>query len=265
MTENKKDVRVRFAPSPTGLLHIGGARTALFNWLFAENQGGKLILRIEDTDKERSKPEYEKDIIEGLSWLGLDWDEGPDKGGEFGPYRQSERLSVYEKYLNQLLEEKKAYYCFCSKEDLEADRQAMLAQGMAPKYSGRCRGIEKKEAELRIKNNESAVVRFRVPEAEVEVNDLIRGKVTFDAGLMGDMIIARNPKEPLYNFTAAIDDYLMKITHVIRGEEHLSNTPKQVLLQKALGFDEVKYAHIPLILNSDRSKMSKRHLDTSLL
>jgi glutamyl-tRNA synthetase len=259
-----EEVRVRFAPSPTGLLHLGGARTTLFNWLFTKNQSGKFILRIEDTDVERSNPEYEKDIINGLKWLGLEWNEGPDVGGKFGPYRQSERLDFYEKYLKQLLGEHKAYYCFCSKEQLESDRQAMLAQGMAPKYSGRCRNLPPEEVKKRMEKGEPTVIRFRIPETEVDFNDIIRGKVKFNAGLMGDLIIAKNLKTPLYNFTATVDDFLMKITHVIRGEEHLPNTPKQILIQRALGFDEPKYAHLPLILAPDRSKLSKRYLETSL-
>lgn len=260
----QKSVRVRFAPSPTGFLHIGGARTALFNWLFAKNQNGKFILRIEDTDTERSKPEYEKDIIEGLKWLALIWDEGPEVADHYGPYRQSERLDIYEKYLRQLLREDRAYYCFCSKEQLEADRQAMLAQGLAPKYSGRCRSIPQEESEKRLERGEPAVIRFRTPEVDTEFQDLVRGKTKFNAALTGDIIIARTLRSPLYNFSAMVDDFEMKITHVIRGEEHLSNTPKQILMQKALKFDEPKYGHLPLFLNPDRSKMSKRYLESSL-
>lgn len=257
-------VRVRFAPSPTGFLHIGSVRTALFNWLFARQHGGVFVLRIEDTDKERSKPEYERDIIENFKWLGLDWDEGPDKGGPFGPYRQSERKESYVKYLKQLLAEGKAYYCFCSKEQLEIDRQTMLSQGLPPKYIGRCRHLSKEESENRQNTGEASVIRFLVPDSEISFNDLVRGKVKFDASLTGDIIIAKNLNEPLYNFAAIVDDELMEITHIIRAEEHLSNTPKQILLQQALGFRELKYAHIPLILNPDRSKMSKRYLESSV-
>ena len=265
MTDNpQKSVRVRFAPSPTGLLHIGSARTVLFNWLFAKQNNGKFILRIEDTDTERSNPEFEKDILEGIKWLGLDWDEGVGVGGPYEPYRQSERLDIYEKYLHKLLGEDKAYYCFCTKEQLESDRQAMLAQGLAPKYSGRCRDLSKGEAESLFKKGEPAVIRFRVPETEIEFNDLIRGKIRFNTALIGDIVIARNLKSPLYNFSATVDDFEMKITHVIRGEEHLSNTPKHILIQKVLGFNEPKYAHLPLILAPDRSKLSKRNLEISL-
>ncbi len=265
MTDSpQKPIRVRFAPSPTGYFHIGSARTVLFNWLFARQNQGKFILRIEDTDVERSEPQYEQDILEGIKWLGLNWDEGVEVGGEYGPYRQSERLDIYEKYLRQLLDEDKAYYCFCSKEQLDLDRQAMLSQGLAPKYSGRCRHLPKDESEKRLASGEPAVIRFRVPETEIEFHDLIRDKVKFNAGLIGDIIIAKNLRSPLYNFSATVDDSLMEITHVIRGEEHLSNTPKQILIQRALGFDELKYAHLPLILTSDRRKMSKRFLESSL-
>ncbi len=258
MTESpNKPVRTRFAPSPTGFFHIGSARTVLFNWLFTRQNNGKFILRIEDTDIERSNSDFEKDIIDGIKWLGLDWDEGP--------YRQSERLDIYEKYLRKLIEEDRAYYCFCSKEDLESDRQAMLSQGMAPKYGGRCRHIKKDEAEKRVKEGEPAVIRFRVPEVEVEFTDIIRGKVKFDASLTGDIVIAKDSRSPLFNFSNAVDDAEMKITHVIRGEDHLSNTPKQILIQKALGFETPHYAHLPLILTPDRKKMSKRYLETALI
>ncbi len=221
-------------------------------------------MRVEDTDIERSKLEYEKDIIDGLKWLGLNWDEGPNVGGDFGPYRQSERLDIYEKYLRKLLDENKVYYCFCSKEQLEGDRQAMLAQGLAPKYSGRCRHLSKEENEDRLKKGEQAVIRFKTPEAEIEFNDLIRGKIKVNTALIGDIVIARNLRSPLFVFSGVVDDFEMKITHIIRGEDHISNTPKQILIQKVLGFDELKYAHLPLILSSDRSKMSKRFLDTAL-
>lgn len=265
MESLKKPVRVRFAPSPTGSLHLGGARTALFNWLFAKQHNGQFILRIEDTDAERSDIKYEESIIQGLRWLGLFWDEGPDIGGNFGPYKQSERLDIYEKYLKKLIDEEKAYYCFCLKEELEADRQAMLSQGLAPKYGGRCRHISREETEKRLKKGESAVIRFKTPSIEIEFNDLIRGKITVNAEIIGDLVIAKNIRSPLFIFAGTVDDYEMKITHIIRGEDHLPNTPKQILLQKALGFDEIKYAHLPLILAPDRSKMSKRYMETSLL
>ena len=248
------------APSPTGHLHMGTARTALFNWLFARQTGGTFVLRVEDTDKERSKKEYEKEIIEQLQWLGIDWDEGPDKKGDFGPYRQSERTEIYKKYLQELLDKGEAYYCYCTKEDIEAQKQALTAQGLPPKYNGHCRNLkvppERKSPE---------VIRFKVPEVKVEFDDMVRGKVVFDAALFGDMIIAKDLDNPLYNFAVVVDDDLMKISHVIRAEDHISNTPKQILMQRALGFSEPIYAHLPLILNADRSKMSKRFADTAVL
>ncbi len=269
MTDSpKKSVRVRFAPAPTGPLHVGGVRTALFNWLFARQNDGKFILRIEDTDIERSEAKYEKDILESLKWLGIDWNEGVigerDYIGDYGPYRQSERMDIYEKYLQKLLNDDWVYYCFCTKEELENERQAMISQGLAPKYSGKCRALSKEESEKRIAKDEQAVIRFKTPSVEVGFNDLIRGKVSFNTGLIGDIVIAKNLKAPLFVFAGTVDDSEMKITHIIRGEDHLSNTPKQILIGKALGFDELKYAHLPLILSPDRSKLSKRYLETSL-
>ncbi len=248
------------APSPTGHLHMGTARTALYVWLFARQIGGTFVLRIEDTDKERSRKEYENEILEGLAWFGIDWDEGPDKGGPYGPYRQSERTEIYKKYLKELLEKGEAYYCYCTKEDIEAQKQALAAQGLPPKYNGHCRNLKEPPAG---KNPE--VIRFKVPEVKVEFDDMIRGKVVFDAALFGDMIIAKDLDNPLYNFAVVVDDALMEITHVIRAEDHISNTPKQILVQRALGFKEPIYAHIPLILNPDRSKMSKRFADTAVM
>lgn len=263
--QEKNAVRVRFGPSPTGFLHIGGARTVLFNWLFAKAHNGAFILRIEDTDKERSKKEYEEDIINSLKWLGLNWDEGPDIGGNYGPYRQSEKTDVYKKYLEQLLDQEKAYYCFCSKEELEIDRQALLSQGLAPKYSGRCRNLTLDEVEKKMKAGEKSVVRLKIPDKKIEFQDIIRGKIQFDAGLMGDIIIAKGLNEPLYNFAVAIDDYEMNISHVIRGEEHLPNTPKQILIREILNLEHPIYAHLPLILAPDRSKLSKRRMDASVI
>lgn len=260
----RKELRVRIAPSPTGLLHFGTARTALFNWLFAKNKGGKFILRIEDTDLERSKKEYEDDIINGLKWLGLDWDEGPDKGGDFGPYRQSERMDIYKKYLNKLLEEQKAYYCFCTKEELEMERQEMIKNGLAPKYSGKCQNISSDNAKKRIEAGEQAVIRIKVNKEEIKFKDLIRDNIIVNSEIFGDIVIARNINSPLFTFAGVVDDYLMKISHVIRGEDHISNTPKQILIQKALGFNQPVYAHLPLILAPDRSKLSKRYIETSL-
>jgi nondiscriminating glutamyl-tRNA synthetase len=256
---------VRIAPSPTGQMHVGTARTALFNWLFASQHGGTFVLRIEDTDVERSKKEYEAEIFEGLEWLGMTWDEGPDAHGgadkgAFGPYRQSERTAIYRKYLKELLEKGEAYYCYCTKEDLEAQRQALLAAGLPPRYNGHCRNLVEPPA-----GRKPEVIRFKVPETKIEFKDLIHGKTVFDTALFGDQVIAKDLDTPLYNFAVVVDDALMEITHVIRGEDHLSNTPKQILMQHALGFPTPHYAHLPLILNPDRSKMSKRFADVALL
>lgn len=243
---------------------MGGARTALFNYLFAKQQKGVFVLRIEDTDKERSKKEWEEDILEHLSWLGLDWDEGPGKEGKYGPYRQSERTELYKKYLLQLLEQKQAYYCFCKPEDLEAQRQDQMSRGEAPRYLGTCRNLSQEEQETRLKAGESAVIRFMVPAKKVSFQDLVRGTVEFDAGLAGDMVVAKDLNTPLYNFTVVVDDHEMNITHVIRGEDHIPNTPKQILLQEALGLPRLAYGHLPLLLGPDRTKLSKRHGDHSV-
>ena len=259
------EIRVRFAPSPTGFLHIGGARTAFFNYLFAKKNQGSFILRIEDTDIERSKPEYEKDIMESLKWLGIEWDEGPDIGGNYGPYRQSERREIYKKYLEKLLAEDKAYYCFCSEDELEAQRQYQLSIGEAPRYSGKCAGLSKEVVEKYLAEGKPSVIRFKVPAKKVGFEDLIRGKVEFDSTLLGDIVIAKDFSTPLYNFTCVIDDYEMKISQVIRGEDHLSNTPKQILIQEALGFPSPKYVHLPIILGPDRTKLSKRQGAVSVI
>ena len=257
--QNKIDaIRVRIAPSPTGALHIGTARSALFNYLFAKKNKGKFILRIEDTDKERSELKWVQNIIEGLKWLGVKWDEGPDIGGEFGPYKQSQRLDIYKKYLKKLLEEDKAYYCFCAAEELEDKRQEQMTRGVAPKYDGKCAHLSEETINKNLAEGESSVIRFRIPNKKVKFKDIIRQDVEFDAGLFGDMVIAKNLETPLYNFSVTVDDFEMKISHVIRGEDHISNTPKQILLQEALGFFHPQYGHLPLILAPDRSKMSKR-------
>ena len=259
------NVRTRFAPSPTGPLHMGNARTALFNYLFAKKEGGTFVLRIEDTDKERSLPEWEKDLLENLHWLGLEWDEGEGKGGPYTPYRQSERTGIYKQYLQQLLDQGKAYLCFCGEEELEVQRQEQMSRGVAPRYKGTCRGLSKEEQEKQLKAGKPAIIRLLVPEKTVVFRDLIRGEIRFDMGLVGDMVLAKDMETPLYNFTVVVDDYLMKITHVIRGEDHISNTPKQMVLEEALGFPHtIQYAHLPLILGEDRTKLSKRHGDNSV-
>ena len=236
-------IRVRFAPSPTGYLHVGGARTALFNWLFARHTGGTFVLRIEDTDLERSTKESEAAIIDDLRWLGLEWDEGPDIGGSHGPYRQSERLHLYQSYAQEMLSADQAYYCFCSIAQLDAERQEALAAGRPARYSGACRGIPPEQAAARIAAGEHPAIRFRVPEnREVVFSDAVRGDVRFHTDVIGDPIIVRADGHPAYNFAVVVDDALMEVTDVMRGEDHISNTPRQVLLYEALGFTPPNFA-----------------------
>jgi glutamyl-tRNA synthetase len=262
---NSQKIRVRFAPSPTGYLHLGNARTALFNWLFARQKGGVFVLRVEDTDIERSREEYERNLLQDLRWLGLDWDEGPDVGGDYGPYRQSERLELYHKYAKQLLEEGKAYYCFCPPEELEKERETALAEGRMPVYSGKCRNIPGDEAEKRRAAGEAAAIRLKVPdEGIVEFDDLVRRQVEFDLKLIGDPIIVRSTGMPAYNYAVVIDDALMHITHVIRGEDHISNTPRQILLYQALGWKPPVFAHLSMVMGKDNTRLSKRHGATSV-
>ena len=258
-------MRVRFAPSPTGQLHVGNARTALFNWLLAHGHDGTLILRIEDTDAERSTRESEAGILEDLRWLGLDWDEGPDVGGPHGPYRQSERLHLYASYANELIASDHAYYCFCPPSKLEADRKADLAAGRPPKYHGTCRELSLEAARARIETGERPVIRFKVPPStEVSFNDAVRGEVTFNTEVIGDPVLVRSDGRPAYNFAVVIDDALMEVTHVIRGEDHISNTPRQLLLYRALGFTPPQFAHLALVMGPDHTPLSKRHGATSV-
>ena len=257
-------VRARFAPSPTGPLHIGGARTALFNYLFAKKSNGSFVLRIEDTDKKRSELKWVQEIIDELKWLGIEWDEGPDIDGKFGPYKQSQRLDIYKKYLKKLFDKNEVYYCFCSVEELEAKRQEQMARGVAPKYDGKCKNLSEEVVEKNLKEGKQSVIRFKIHDKKVKFNDLIRGEIEFDAGLLGDVVIAKNLDTPLFHFAVVIDDFEMQISHVIRGEEHLSNTPRQILLQEAFGFNKPIYAHLPLMLNTDKSKLSKRQGDVAL-
>jgi glutamyl-tRNA synthetase len=264
ITKTKKAMRCRFAPSPTGALHVGNVRTAIFSYLHAKNNGGKFILRIEDTDKERSEQRWTDEIISELKWLGIKWDEGPDIGGTFGPYKQSQRTDIYKAYLEKLLEEKKAYYCFCSQEELEAKRQEQMSRGVAPRYDGTCAKLSHDETQKKIAEGRPSVIRFRVMSKKIKFKDLIRGEVEVDAGLLGDIIIAKNLESPVFHFAVVVDDHKMQITHVIRGEDHIANTPRQILIQEALGFDRVQYAHLPMILNQDRSKLSKRKGDVAL-
>ena len=259
------EVRVRFAPSPTGYLHIGGARTALFNWLYAKKNGGKLILRIEDTDTERLKEDSVSQILTSLQWLGLNWDEGPEVGGSVGPYYQSERKEIYQQMCQQLLDEGKAYYCFCSSEELELAREKQRAAKKPFRYERTCRDIPVATAKERIAGGEKASVRLKIPkDGAVVVHDLIHGDVTFDMGQFDDFVIMKSNGMPTYNFAVVVDDHMMRISHVLRAEEHLSNTPKQILVYEAFGFEKPKFGHMPMILAPDRSKLSKRHGATSV-
>ena len=258
-------MRVRFAPSPTGKLHVGNARTALFNWLLARGNGGTFVLRIEDTDVERSTPESEATIIADIRWLGLDWDEGPDTGGPHGPYRQSERADLYASYAQQLIDGGHAYYCFCSKEQLDADRADAVASGRPARYAGTCRRLSKGQAEARKAAGEKPAIRFRVRDNhEVRFDDAVRGEVRFHTDVIGDPIIVRAEGTPAYNFAVVIDDALMGITQVIRGEDHISNTPRQILLYEALGFTPPAFAHLALVMGPDHTPLSKRHGATSV-
>lgn len=258
-------VRVRFAPSPTGYLHIGGARTALFNWFFARKHHGQFVLRIEDTDTQRLKEDSVAQILTSMKWLGLDWDEGPERGGAYGPYYQSERLELYRREAQRLIEEGKAYYCFCTPEELAQARQEQLQAGQALRYNGTCRDIPLASALKRIEAGEKAVIRLRIPDSgQITVPDLIHGKVNFRLDQLDDLIIMKSNAIPSYNFACVVDDHAMRISHVIRAEEHLSNTPKQVLMYEALGYEMAQFAHLPMILAPDRSKLSKRHGATSV-
>ncbi len=257
-------VRVRFAPAPTGLLHIGNARTALFNYVFAKRERGRFILRIEDTDAERSSEAFVQAILEDLRWLGIEWDEGPDGKGSYGPYRQSQRISLYRQFGEQLLQEGKAYKCFCSRERLEALRKEQLSQGLMPRYDGKCRLLTRKEISEKESEGVPFVLRFPVGRGTVLFEDLIHGKMSFELSGIGDFIIIRSYGIADYNFACVIDDHLMEITHVIRGDDHLSNTPRQILLYRAFGWEPPQFAHHPLILGPDRTPLSKRHGATAV-
>lgn len=256
----KDSVRVRMAPSPTGPVHVGNIRTALFNWLYARNQGGSFILRFENTDAARSKPEYEQIIIDEFKWLGLDWDEGPDCGGPYGPYRQTEKIAVYQQYAQKLLESGWAYHCYCTVEELEKERETALAGGGVPRYNGHCRNLTPEQEAQYVREGRQPAIRFRVPAGEkIRFDDLIRKRVEFDSDLLGDFVIVRPDGIPIYNFAVVIDDIDMKITHVIRAEEHVSNTPRQILIYRALGAALPQFAHVSMVLGADRTKLSKRH------
>ncbi|MGG6432969.1 glutamate--tRNA ligase [Anoxybacillus sp. D401a] len=255
-----QEVRVRYAPSPTGHLHIGGARTALFNYLFARHHQGKFIVRIEDTDIERNVEGGEQSQLENLKWLGIEYDESVDKDGGYGPYRQTERLHIYRQYTNELLEKGHAYKCFCTPEELEQEREAQKAAGIAaPQYSGKCRHLTTEEVQQLEAEGKPYTIRLKVPEGKVyEFEDMVRGRVSFESKDIGDWVIVKANGIPTYNFAVVIDDHLMKITHVFRGEEHLSNTPKQLMVYEYFGWEPPKYAHLTLIVNENRKKLSKR-------
>lgn len=256
---------MRFAPSPTGELHVGGARTALYNWLFARNQNGKFILRIEDTDQTRSTDEAIVGITSSLKWLGLNWDEGPEIGGEHGPYRQTERFGLYREWADKLITSGKAYYCYCLPEELVERRQQALKAGRSPQYDRRCRHLNNEERRKAGLKNDRPALRFAAPlEGETTVDDLIRGLIPFLNADVDDFIILRSDSTPTYNFVVVIDDALMKITHVIRGDDHLSNTPKQILLYQALGFPLPRFSHLSMILGPDKKPLSKRFGATSV-
>ena len=257
-------IRVRFAPSPTGHLHVGNSRTALFNWLFARQKGGTMVLRIEDTDIQRSEARFEQQLMDDLKWLGLDWDEGPDKGGLYGPYRQSDRLDLYREQAERLLSEGKAYLCFCTEEDLQKERDRALAEHRQPVYSGKCRALDSSEAQRKRASGTACAIRLRIPEHPIRFHDIVHGPVEFSNEVVSDPIILRSSGMPVYNYVVVIDDALMKISHVIRGDDHLSNTPKQVALYEALGWPVPEFAHLSTILGADRERLSKRHCATSL-
>ncbi|MDG4657842.1 glutamate--tRNA ligase [Ectobacillus antri] len=254
-----KKVRLRYAPSPTGHLHIGNTRTALFNYLFAKHHGGDFIIRIEDTDLKRNVENGEKSQLKYLKWLGIEWDESVDVGGPYGPYRQTERLNIYRELYEQLLEKGLAYKCYLTEEELEAEREAQMAAGENPKYSGAHRNLTPEQMQAFEAEGRIPSIRFRVPEnKEYVFNDMVKGEVRFGSEDFGDFVIVKKDGIPTYNFAVAVDDYLMKITHVLRGEEHISNTPKQMMIYEAFGWDTPIFGHMTLIVNENRKKLSKR-------
>ncbi|MBK4214259.1 glutamate--tRNA ligase [Bacillus safensis] len=253
------EVRVRYAPSPTGHLHIGNARTALFNYLFARSQGGKFIIRIEDTDQKRNVEGGEESQLRHLQWLGIDWDESIDKDGGYGPYRQSERNDIYKKYYDELLEKDLAYKCYCTAEELEAEREAQIARSEMPRYSGKCSHLSKEEEDKLIAEGREPSIRFRVPKGEIiKFDDMVKGDISFETDGIGDFVIVKKDGTPTYNFAVAVDDHLMKMTHVLRGEDHISNTPKQIMIFHAFGWNVPLFGHMTLIVNENRKKLSKR-------
>ena len=264
-TNNLLKPRVRFAPSPTGSLHVGGARTALFNYLFARSNGGTFVLRIEDTDLNRSTEASTIQVLESMAWMGLDWDEGPDKEGDCGPYYQSKRLHIYNDFFEKLLEKNLIYPCFCSGEELEKSKKQMEILGKPPVYNKRCLGLSKEEVTKKLSQNVPHAYRFLVEQKKVVFSDLVKGNIAFDTSLIGDFIVKKSDGFPTYNFAVVTDDASMRISHVIRGDDHISNTPRQILLYEALGFPLPVFAHVSTILGENREKLSKRHGATSLL
>lgn len=253
------DIRVRYAPSPTGHLHIGNARTALFNYLFARNQGGTFVIRIEDTDQKRSVEGGEESQLTYLKWLGIDWDEGIDKDGGYGPYRQSERNHIYEKYYNDLIERGLAYHCYCTEDELEAEREAQIARKEMPRYSGKCRHLTEEEKQKLAAEGRKPSIRFKVPAGKIySFNDMVKDRVSFESDGIGDFIIVKKDGIPTYNFAVAIDDHLMEISHVLRGDDHISNTPRQLMIYEAFGWEPPIFGHMTLIVNESRRKLSKR-------
>ena len=257
-------IRTRFAPSPTGLLHVGNVRTGLFAWLFARHFGGSYLIRIEDTDQERSERQFEDRIYEDLRWLGLDWDEAPDVGGAFEPYRQSERREIYRTHAESLIEQGHAYWCFCSEEELDKAAEAARQAGEFWKYPGTCRGLSESDVQKRFAANDPAVVRLRVRSGAIRFHDIVHGDMEFDSEVISDPILLRSDGWPTYNYAVVIDDAMMKITHVIRGDDHLSNTPKQVLIYEALDMPLPEFAHLSTILGPDHTRLSKRHGATAV-
>ena len=265
MATTTQPVRVRFAPSPTGYLHIGGARTALFNWLFAKRHNGTFILRIDDTDEQRSTESSMKQIYESLNWLGFNWDEGEKVGGPYGPYIQSERRSIYQEYIEKLIESGHAYYCYCNSDELAQMRQLAKDENRPVHYNRKCLHLTKKSQKLMVEQGRKPVIRFKVPDQTVSFDDLILGRISTESDTLQDEVIVKSNGSPLYNLTSIVDDHEMKISHIIRGADHLSNTPKQVLLAQALELDMPQFAHLPMVLGSSKGeKLSKRHGATSI-
>ena len=267
MTTNTRPVRVRFAPSPTGDLHVGNIRTALFDWAYARHTGGQFIFRIEDTDRERVTDEYIQAAIDTLKWLGLNWDEGPEVGGPYGPYLQSQRLNIYAEWAAKFLAQGDAYYCYCSSEELEARREAQRAANVAPGYDGKCRSISPEDLARYTAEGRKPVLRMRMPDGSTTFTDSIRGEVTFDHNFVPDFVLVRGDGSPLYTLAVAVDDVLMKVTHVLRGEDLLSSTPRQIRVYQAMGVQPAEYptfAHLPFVMGQDNAKLSKRNGEVSI-